>query len=180
MNDVRVFDPHTKEWLKHPRVAGSCPSARSNHAATTMDDTLYVHGGGSGSSSRAGRDKLADLFAFYRRTCRSWAGPPPTYSRSRDRITVPESDNASVWQWSEPDVFGTPPAPRNSHAMCQVAPKTLLLFGGHDGDYDLGDTHALAVREPARVASWMAVVTPDAAPCARRFHCMAYIASVGA
>jgi N-acetylneuraminic acid mutarotase len=56
-NDTWSFDTSTRKWTEL-QCTGSIPSPRAGHAATIVDDVMYVFGG------IAGKTDFDDLYAL--------------------------------------------------------------------------------------------------------------------
>ncbi|XP_024970653.1 rab9 effector protein with kelch motifs-like isoform X3 [Cynara cardunculus var. scolymus] len=72
--------------------------------------------------------------------------------------------------WSEPDMQGTLPVPRDSHSCTTVGDK-LFVFGGTDGNIPLKDLHIL----DTSTNTWMAPYVRGDGPEAREGHSAALI-----
>lgn len=72
--------------------------------------------------------------------------------------------------WSEPDIHGTLPVPRDSHSCTTVGDK-LFVFGGTDGNIPLKDLHIL----DTSTNTWMTPFVRGEGPEAREGHSAALI-----
>ncbi|KAI3785649.1 hypothetical protein L1987_44773 [Smallanthus sonchifolius] len=72
--------------------------------------------------------------------------------------------------WSEPDMQGTLPVPRDSHSCTSVDDK-LFVFGGTDGSIPLKDLHVL----DTSTNTWMTPYVRGEGPEAREGHSAAFI-----
>jgi hypothetical protein len=130
VNELFSFDVNRREWSRI-KPEGAPPSKRYGHASVaTNDGRMIVFGGYNGSF-------LNDVHEL---TLGGGADEPP--------------------RWRCVATSGTSPTPRDGHSAV-LAPdgRTLLVYGGFDGETQLGDLHALDIHTFA----WAAI---DCAPAA--------------
>jgi len=99
--NLSVFDLSTNTWT-YPSVLGDIPLARSNHAMTVVDSTIYIFGGSIG-------DK------------------PEMYTVTNDFYAL----NTLTMTWSKVQLPSSPDTPsiRVGHVMASIG-KDIYLFGG--------------------------------------------------
>ena len=147
-----------------PPTAGA-PLPRSHASLTASPDgaTAYLFGGYRGEQ-RA----LNEL----------WAVRPAARldgTRSSKAASAAASNGLDPWEdpvalsWFMPRADGVTPAPRSGHAACVDADGCLYIFGGFDGETELGDLHRY---DPAEQA-WEQLLPWGPAPAPRRLHAMA-------
>ena len=130
VNELFSFDVNRREWSRI-KPEGAPPSKRYGHASVaTNDGRMIVFGGYNGSF-------LNDVHEL---TLGGGGDEPP--------------------RWRCVATSGTSPTPRDGHSAV-LAPdgRTLLVYGGFDGETQLGDLHALDIHTFA----WAAI---DCAPAA--------------
>ena len=137
VNELFSFDVNRREWSRI-KPEGAPPSKRYGHAAVaTNDGRMIVFGGYNGTF-------LDDVHEL---TLGGGGDEPP--------------------RWRCVATSGTSPTPRDGHSAV-LAPdgRTVLVYGGFDGETQLGDLHALDIHTFA----WAAIdcapapAAPDVAP----------------
>lgn len=183
MNSVHVFDRVSQQWKRVRVRAGSLqPAARSNCSAAFVHDRVWVFGGGSVRAQA----KLGDMWSL----------------QITDRGSA---DVVLQWNACQFGPHAAIPTPRSYHASARVGRGSIVvrrptscawcaalrcvgstltanllsvqLFGGHDGQKDLGDTYVLSPSAQVMGPHGKHVVGCTkleadgcVSPVARRFH----------
>lgn len=138
-SDVVVLDTQAWKWVK-PKITGRPPTPRVYHSATVVGDRI-VRGGWGG----VWRATLPGLTPTHPPTPHPGLAPPLQVvfggndeTRSFNDVHVLNT-GVQPWQWEQPCVVGTPPAPRTGHTAAVVGSGYVLVHGGWDpqvGDED--------------------------------------------
>ena len=133
-------------------------SRRRHSSEARCKRTVYLFGGYRGEE-RA----LNELWAL--RPSPRLDGP----ARGGEAAGLDPWDDPVALSWFMPRVDGVAPAPRSGHAACVDDDGCLYVFGGFDGQAELGDLHRY---DPAAEA-WEQLMPWGPAPAPRRLHAMA-------
>ncbi|CAI9111735.1 OLC1v1012034C1 [Oldenlandia corymbosa var. corymbosa] len=126
-------------------------------------EKLQIEGGGDGPGKRWGHTcnaiqggKLLYVFGGYGKdNCQT------------NKVHVFDTVNRT---WSEPEMKGVPPTPRDSHS-CTTVGDNLFVFGGTDGRSPLGDLHILDTSSN----TWISPSVRGDGPAPREGHSAALI-----
>lgn len=94
--------------------------------------------------------------------------------------------HAGTMKWEKVVALGTSPSARSAHSATLVGGRYIYVFGGWDGDHELGDLHVLDtggracacavvlaphhVRVITDTLNWSRPITTGQPPSARHFH----------
>ncbi|KAF5792633.1 putative galactose oxidase/kelch, beta-propeller, kelch-type beta propeller [Helianthus annuus] len=92
------------------------------------------------------------------------------YSQHNTQTNKVHVYDTTARTWSEPDMQGTLPVPRDSHSCTTVGDK-LFVFGGTDGNISLKDLHVL----DTSTNTWMTPCVRGEGPEAREGHSAAVV-----
>lgn len=126
-NSMLAYDVERNEWWSVD-CGEPAPTPRRGHSAVLVNDALYIFGGCGANS-----EPLNDLWKFTftsdlsGRNCGSW----------QKQITYSGGPSDAINSSS--------PSPRFFHA-CEAIDSTMYVFGGQDGNRDLGDFYALNLK----------------------------------
>ncbi|XP_004495646.1 uncharacterized protein [Cicer arietinum] len=159
-SDVLCLDLDNMEWSK-VATTGEKPGPRDSHSAVLVGHKMIVFGGTNGFK-KVNDIHILDLFT------KEWVSPkcegtPPSPRESHtatlvggERLVVfggsGEGDanylndlhilDFRTMRWSNPEVKGDLPVPRDSHCTLSVGNK-LIVYGGDSGDQYHGDVNLL-------------------------------------
>ncbi|KAH3852352.1 hypothetical protein DPMN_094858 [Dreissena polymorpha] len=184
-HDVHMLDIEEWKW-QLVKVNGKAPT-RAYHSATLYRHELWIFGGVYPRPDPQ-PDGCSNEIHIFSPVMESWYSPLvsgekpiPRSGHSatllNDQLVVfggwdaPISYNdlhvldMSIVEWTQPKFTGTPPSPRSWHASCPLSNNRLVIHGGYNGDFALGDTHVFNLDK----LSWTRV-SVESAPCARVGH----------
>jgi len=111
--DLNIFDPYSRTWTNVPNtvVRGQIPSSRTNHAAVSVGNKMYMFGGNNNNAAGV-YQVLDDLCVL----------------------------NTDTLTWSKPKTTGERPTARSGHTLTAIG-KNLYLFGGGVWNEEEGWVH---------------------------------------
>jgi len=111
--ELAMYDTETFEWrnVETSMVKGLAPKSRTNHAAASVGNKMYIFGGNN-TSDTGNYQVLGDFHMF----------------------------DTETLTWSQPEPLGEVPTARSGHCMVSIGTK-LYLFGGGVWSQELSWVH---------------------------------------
>ena len=132
-DDVRELDTETMVWSR-PRVTGSYPKARNQHATCMMGRQMVMFGGWTGPPDRSWDDK---------KTEEEGTGGS-NVAKTSDQLLCLDTD---TMEWFQPTFSGDEPSLLYGHTLTRVG-ASLFAIGGWDGTRPLNEVRILEFPPP--------------------------------
>jgi Rab9 effector protein with kelch motifs len=132
-DDVRELDTETMVWSR-PRVTGSYPKARNQHATCMMGRQMVMFGGWTGPPDRSWDDK---------KTEEEGTGGS-NVAKTSDQLLCLDTD---TMEWFQPTFSGDEPSLLYGHTLTRVG-ASLFAIGGWDGSRPLNEVRILEFPPP--------------------------------